>query len=82
MQVASGVGGHSGVPFGIVPNSLHAAPVNFAKLKARGLDVEVAYRNNIGNIGRLDTRLTYTHVFELTNFVDPSDPNLRRPGSL
>ena len=70
----SGVGGNNGVPFGVVPNSLHAAPVNFAKLKARGLDVEVAYRNNIGNVGRLDTRLTYTHVFELTNFVDPSDP--------
>jgi outer membrane receptor protein involved in Fe transport len=70
---ADGVGGNNGVNFGIVPNSLHAAPVNFAKLKARGLDVEVAYRNNIGNIGRLDTRLTYTHVFELTNFVDPTD---------
>ena len=72
---ASGVGGNNGLPFGIVPNSLHAAPVNFAKLRARGLDVEVAYRNQLGNIGRLDTRLTYTRVFELTQNVDPSDPD-------
>ena len=71
---STGAGAHGGVPFGIVPNSLHAAPVNFAKLRARGLDIEVAYRNQIGSIGRLDTRLTYTHVFELTNFVDPTDP--------
>ena len=67
-------GGHDGVPFGIVDNSLHQSPVNFAKLKTRGLDVEVAYRRRLGNIGRVDTRLTWTHIFELTNFVDPTNP--------
>jgi len=71
---AAGNNAHGDVPFGISPNSLHQSPVNFAKLKARGLDVEVAYRGQIGKIGRLDTRLNYTHVFELTNFVDPNDP--------
>lgn len=71
---ASGAGANNGVPYGIVPNTLRAAPVNFAKLKARGLDVEVSYRGQIGKIGLLNSSLTYTHVFELTNFVDPTDP--------
>ncbi len=71
---ATGAGAHGGVPYGITPNSLHAAPVNFAKLKARGLDVEVAYRHQVGNIGLLNSSLTWTHVFELTNFADPTDP--------
>jgi outer membrane receptor protein involved in Fe transport len=66
--------GH-GVPFGIIDNTLQSSPVNFAKLKTRGIDVEVAYRHKVGNIGRLDTRLTWTHILELTNFIDPTNPN-------
>ena len=67
--------GHSGQAFGIIANSLLSNPRNFAKLKTRGIDVEVAYRHQLGGIGRLDTRFTWTHILELTNFVDPSDPN-------
>ena len=70
----TGTGAPGGVPFGIISNSLLASPVNFAKLKTRGIDVEIAYRHRIGNIGRLDSRFTWTHIFELTNFVDPTDP--------
>jgi outer membrane receptor protein involved in Fe transport len=66
--------GH-GVPFGIIDGTLHSSPVNFAKLKTRGIDVEVAYRHKVGNIGRLDTRLTWTHILELTNFIDPQNPD-------
>jgi outer membrane receptor protein involved in Fe transport len=72
---AGAAGGHDTQPFGIVDNSLHVVPFNFAKLKTRGLDVELAYRHQVSNIGRIDTRLNWTHVMELTNFVDPSDPN-------
>ena len=68
-------GGHSGIPFGIVANSLQSSPVNFAELRTRGIDVEIAYRRNLGRIGQLDTRLTYTHVFELTQFIDPTNPD-------
>ena len=75
-QRAPGTGGHSSQPYGIIANSLLSSPVNFAKLKARGLDMEVAYRGNIGNLGRLDSRLTYTHVFELTQFIDPTNPDI------
>ena len=74
-RAGPGQTGSSGLPFGIIDNSLHASPVNFAKLKTRGIDTEIAYRHRLGNIGRLDTRLTWTHIFELTNFVDPTNPN-------
>jgi outer membrane receptor protein involved in Fe transport len=74
-RAGPGQTGSSGLPFGIIDNSLHQSPVNFAKLKTRGIDIEVAYRQRLGNIGRLDTRLTWTHIFELTNFVDPTNPN-------
>jgi outer membrane receptor protein involved in Fe transport len=66
--------GHSGQPFGVIANSLLSSPVNFAELKTRGIDVEVAYRRQLGSIGRLDTRLTWTHVLELTQFIDPTNP--------
>jgi outer membrane receptor protein involved in Fe transport len=68
-------GGHAGVPYAIVDATLHSSGVNFAKLKTRGIDVEVAYRHQLGNIGRMDTRLTWTHVLELTNYIDPTNPS-------
>jgi outer membrane receptor protein involved in Fe transport len=71
----TGQGGNNGLPYGIVTNSLLASPFNFASIKARGLDIEAAYRRTIPGLGRLDTRLNYTHVFELTNFTDPTDPS-------
>jgi outer membrane receptor protein involved in Fe transport len=71
---ASGVGALNNQPFGIIPNSLAIGPVNFAKLTARGLDFEVAYRNRIGDLGRLDTRLTYTRALERTNYLNPLLP--------
>jgi outer membrane receptor protein involved in Fe transport len=70
----TGQGGNNGLPYGIVPNSVHASPLNYAALKTRGIDIEAAYRHRLGNIGRIDTRFTYTHLFELTQFIDPTDP--------
>src|SRR6202008_1599564 len=52
--------GHDSLPFAILDNSLHVTPFNFAKLRARGLDIEVAYRHQIGRIGRIDSRLKLT----------------------
>jgi outer membrane receptor protein involved in Fe transport len=71
----TGAGANNGLPYGIISNSLTLTPFNYAKLNARGLDLEAAYRGRIGNLGRLDTRFTYTHVFELTQFIDPSRPD-------
>jgi outer membrane receptor protein involved in Fe transport len=72
---AAGNNAHAGVPFGITPNSLLQSPVNFAKLRARGVDVEAAYRGRIGNVGQLSSTLTYTRVLDLSQFVDPTDPS-------
>ena len=58
----------------ILENSLNLVPLNYAKLKVRGIDVEAAYRADLGNIGRLDTRLIYTHVIQNDQFLDPTDP--------
>jgi len=73
-RATGGAPGHDSQPFGIIDNSLHVTPFNFAKLRTRGLDMEVAYRKRIGNIGRLDTKLSWTHVFEFTQNTDPSNP--------
>jgi outer membrane receptor protein involved in Fe transport len=59
--------------FQIIEGSLLAAPLNYAKLIARGIDSEIAYRGKIGP-GRLDTRLTYTHVLDRSNFTSATDP--------
>jgi outer membrane receptor protein involved in Fe transport len=68
-------GGFEGIPYAIITNSLHVQPLNFASLKARGIDIEVAYRHQFGTIGRLDTKLNWTHALELTVFQDPTNPN-------
>jgi outer membrane receptor protein involved in Fe transport len=67
-------GGQSGIAYGIQNNSLHLGPQNYAKLKARGLDIEVGYRHQLGQLGRLDTRLNWTHALELTQWIDPTNP--------
>ncbi|HZU50974.1 MAG TPA: TonB-dependent receptor, partial [Sphingomicrobium sp.] len=67
--------GHSGLQYGILDNTLHVEPYNYAKLRARGIDTEIAYRHQLGQVGRLDTRLTWTHVLERTDFTSIGDPN-------
>lgn len=61
--------------FRILEGSLIQGPVNFAKLVAKGIDVEVAYRGQLFDIGRLETRFTYTHVLDLSQYLDPTDPD-------
>ena len=63
--------------FRILEGSLIQGPVNFAKLKAEGIDVEVAYRGQLFDIGRLETRFTYTHVLDLSQYLDPTDPDFK-----
>lgn len=67
--------GHNQLQYGILDNTLHVEPYNYAKLRARGIDTEIAYRHQVGGIGRFDTRLTWTHVLERTDFVSTGDPN-------
>jgi outer membrane receptor protein involved in Fe transport len=74
---ASGTGPAGEQGFRIIEGSLVQGPVNFAKLVAKGIDTEIAYRRNIANIGRLDTRLTWTHVLDRSDFTDPTNPDFQ-----
>jgi outer membrane receptor protein involved in Fe transport len=61
-------------PGRILENSLHLVPFNFAKLRVRGIDLEAAYRGNIPNVGRLDTKFIWTYVMQNDQFLDPTNP--------
>lgn len=61
-------------PYRILEGSLQQVLVNFAQQKVRGIDVEAAYDHQIGNLGRLNTKLVYTYALQNDDFVDASDP--------
>ena len=69
--------GHDDIPFAVLDNSLRVTPFNFAKLRARGLDMEFAYRRQLGWLGRLNSRFTWTHALELTQNINPADPSFQ-----
>jgi outer membrane receptor protein involved in Fe transport len=60
--------------FRIIEGSLFQGPLNYAKLVAKGIDVEVAYRGNLFDIATVDTSLTWTHVLDRSNYLDPTNP--------
>src|SRR5262249_28850183 len=75
-RAGPGGGPRGEVPFQILENDLLAAPLNYAKLTARGIDTEITYRGKLpSNLGKVDTRFTYTHVINRSNFVSATDPN-------
>jgi outer membrane receptor protein involved in Fe transport len=73
-RAGAGGGPNGEIPFQVLEGSLLQSSLNFALLKSRGIDAELAYRHQIGSIGLLNTRLTYTHTFERSDFLDPTDP--------
>jgi outer membrane receptor protein involved in Fe transport len=75
-RAGPGGGPHGEDPFQIIEGSLLAAPLNYAKLTARGIDTEIAYHAQLPHrLGKLDTRFTYTHVIDRSNFISATDPN-------
>lgn len=70
----NGTGPNQEEPYQVLTNSLLSGPVNFAKLKVRGIDVEAAYRKNFGSFS-LNTRIQYTHVLQNDNFLNPQNPD-------
>ncbi|HEX9964415.1 MAG TPA: TonB-dependent receptor [Allosphingosinicella sp.] len=74
-QRAGPGGGPQGeIPGQILENSLEVVPLNFAKLRTRGIDAEISYRRKIDGIGSISTRLNYTHVLQNDQFLNPIDP--------
>lgn len=61
-------------PYQILEGSLLASSANFGLLRARGLDAELSYSHQIGNIGLADFRVNYSHVIQRDDFVDPNNP--------
>ncbi|PSJ43535.1 TonB-dependent receptor domain-containing protein [Allosphingosinicella deserti] len=72
-RAGAGGGPNGEIPFQILEASLLQSSLNFAQLKARGIDTEIAYRHTF-DFGQLDTRLTYTHVLQRDDFINPVDP--------
>jgi outer membrane receptor protein involved in Fe transport len=60
--------------FQVLEGSLLAANFNFAKLTARGIDAELAYRHNFGPV-TAGFRANYTRVLERNDYLNPNDPN-------
>lgn len=63
------------IPFQILEGSLLASSLNFAKLKVRGIDTELAYRHDFGGL-TAGARVTWTHMLQNDQFLDPSDPTV------
>jgi outer membrane receptor protein involved in Fe transport len=72
-RAGAGGGPRGEIPFQVLEGSLLAANFNFAKLTARGIDAEVAYRRDFGAF-KAGARVNYTRVLERNNFLNPSDP--------
>lgn len=62
-------------PFRIIEGSLLSSGVNFAKLKVRGIDFDVAYRHDFGAV-ELESHLVYTLALKSEGFTDPTSPDL------
>ena len=73
-RAGPGGGPQGEIPGQILENSLEVVPLNFAKLKTRGIDAELSYRRKIDGIGALSARVNYTHVFQNDQFLNPIDP--------
>ena len=74
-QRAGATGGpHGEEPYQIIEGSLLASSLNYAKLKARGLDINVAYGHTFG-FGHIASKLEWTHLLERNDYLDPTDPN-------
>jgi outer membrane receptor protein involved in Fe transport len=62
-------------PYALVNGSLQQTLLNYASSTARGIDFEVGYAHDIGNIGNLNTRLIYTRMLQIDNYLDPANPD-------
>jgi outer membrane receptor protein involved in Fe transport len=69
-----GLGPNQEVPGQILDVDAEITPLNFAARTVRGIDTEIAYSKPFGSNNVLSTRFIYTHLFERSNFQDPSNP--------
>ena len=70
----SGAGPRGEAAFQILEGSLLQSTLNFAKLKSRGIDTELAYRKRFG-WGSAGLKAIWTHTIQRSNFTNPAEPN-------
>lgn len=74
-QRAGAGGGPNGEEaFRILEGSLLQSTLNFAKLKARGIDTNISYRKNF-DWGNVVLSGIWTRVLQRDSFTNPTDPN-------
>jgi len=71
-----GTGPRGEIPGQVLEGSLSVVPLNFAKLKTRGIDFQADYRHTFEGAGVLSTRLIWTHALENTSYLNPIDTDL------
>ena len=59
-------------PYQVLQGTLLESSANFAKLKVRGIDTELAYRHSF-DFGTVAFRANWTHVLQNDAFLDPDD---------
>jgi outer membrane receptor protein involved in Fe transport len=72
-----GLGPSGEIPGRILEGSLIVVPFNYAKLRVRGIDVELDYQHRLGNFANLSTRVIYTHNFRNDTYLDATNPSFR-----
>ncbi|WP_294193047.1 TonB-dependent receptor [uncultured Sphingomonas sp.] len=73
-RVGAGQTGPNGEQaYRVIEGGLQQTLLNYAKLQTRGIDVNLAYSHNIGDV-RLSSTLAYTHQLQNDAFIDPSQP--------
>lgn len=70
----AGTGPSGEDPYKVLQGSLLESQANFAKLKVRGIDTELAYRRDLG-FGEANFRVQWTHVLQNDAFLNPDDPS-------
>lgn len=60
--------------FFFVPKGILQSSLNFARRTSKGIDAEVNYNTDIGDIGTLDLRAITTYVKERNNYPNVQDP--------
>ena len=70
-----GTGPNGEVPGQVLDKNLVVSGVNFAARTVRGLDLEAAYTRSFGEDSGISTRFIFTHLFERSNFEDPTTPD-------
>ena len=70
-----GLGPEGEAPGEILTQSLIEGPLNFAKRRRKGIDVDVSYGAEIANDTFLNARLYYSHLLKSSNYNDPTNPD-------